>query len=181
MSTADKNFWKEKYQTMWGASSEREAKIASLITEATGKEVEFVGLGAGSKEFIDGAAVDNGHLKGSADLHIVDSSIFIEVTGPLVTFVKPDAPLWIRPDKIEAAKSLIAQHDTWLVHHLPFNDLLRVIHLDSGFMERYDKGEFKTVRPTIRGQVETYTEIPPNDSCVETWDILLQRINEGLQ
>ncbi len=176
MENTDKNYWKDRYQSLWGASTEREAKIAAMITEATGHQVDFVGLGAGSSEYIEGAAADRGLTKGGADLKIKDLPVYIEVTGPLVRTVTPDQPLWIRPDKVEAARSHIADQETWVVHHLPHNDLIRVVSLNADFMKRLDSKEFGIVHPVIRGTQETYVEIPASDVCVQDWDQLIARI-----
>ena len=169
----DNNYWKNAYQNTWDQSSERENFMVNWIKENTGLTAEVIGLGAGTNEFIDGSATQNGYEKGDADLHIVDSNIYIEVTGPLTKSVSVHSALWFRPDKFQnAIRNRMNGHDTFFAHHCPSADLWRIIHIDDILVKRYQRGDFRIVNPWIRGRRETYVEIPSNDICIESLDYL---------
>jgi hypothetical protein len=150
--------------------------VAAKIFDDTNKEVEFVGLGAGSETYLPGSAQSQGLEKGAADLQIVGTNIHLEVTGPLVDSVKKEDPLWIRPDKIDHAQAHFPEQETWVVHHLPRNDLLRVINLNVEFFNRYKASEFKLVSLLIRGTRERYIEISATDPLVLPWNVLVSRL-----
>ncbi len=168
----DPDFWKRQYEKTWEQSSNREEAIKSLIQTETGVMLAPKGLGAGSKEFIPGSASSHSLQKGDADFSVQGIPVNIEITGPLVTFVREDANLWIRPDKIANARS----HQgvlTIVVHHLPRNNLMRVIFLNGNFFSALDSGAFPIVHPPIRGVQETYNSIPANHPVVRPWLELL--------
>lgn len=175
---SDPNYWKDQYQHTWQQSASREDTVANLIETETGLKVETVGLGAGSSEYLAGSAVDQGYERGGADLHVLGTNVFIEVTGPLVKSVQADAPLWIRPDKIANARAHHSANEIWVVHHLPRDNMLRVIPLDEEFFRRLDRGEFPTVNPRIRGAVETYIAIEASSPVVYQFQELINRLNE---
>jgi hypothetical protein len=79
---SDPDFWKHQYQHAWAKASQREKTIKARIFTESGKQVEFVGLGAGSAAFLSGTAASQGYQKGDADLYVVGTNIFLEVTGP---------------------------------------------------------------------------------------------------
>ena len=99
----DENYWKDAYQDTWDESSKREKRLKVYLERLTGMKCEESGLGAGSSQYISGSAARNGYQKGDADFLIQGTSIYIEVTGPLVKTVQPTAPLWFRPDKLNNA------------------------------------------------------------------------------
>lgn len=169
------NFWKDAYQDTWVPSSEREKYLAKHLFDVTGKKLLPAGLGAESTQYISGCARRNGYEKGDADFVVDGTNIYIEVTGPLVTSVKPSAPLWFRPDKIENAISH-PDHDVFLVHHCMSADLWRVIHVDETFKKRYRNGKFSVVTPFIRGNYERYVEIDAGDPCIKAFDTLVAYI-----
>lgn len=171
----DFDYWKKQYQATWAASSSREAAVAASIEAATGLKVVPVGLGAGSSEFLSGPAAARGLEKGDADLAVKDTSIRLEVTGPLVASVDRSQPLWVRPDKLANARRN-ATHEVWIIHHLPKDNLLRVIPLDARFWQSLDAGEFPTVTPTIRGVLERYHSIPAAHACVRPFTDLIARL-----
>ncbi len=161
------HYWKDIYQEKWELSSQREEFMIRWIKENTGRQAEAVGLGAGTSDFIDGSAKQNGHEKGDADLHIVDTDIYVEVTGPLTKTVSVQSPLWFRPDKLEnAIRNRKNGHDTFFAHHCPSKNCWRIIHIDDSLIRRYQSGAFRIVYPMIRGHRETYVEIPSNDPCI---------------
>ena len=164
----DSDYWKKRYNKTWDQSSEREEKMKHFLESNFNVKVSESGLGAGTNDYITGTAANNGFTKGDADLHIENTSVYIEVTGPLSTFVKPSAPLWFRPDKIQNAINNIPQHKTILAHNCPNADLWRYIYIDSTFVNNYQNGKYKIVHPTIRGVTETYVEIPVTDSSILT-------------
>ncbi|MCC5828950.1 MAG: hypothetical protein JJU36_05835 [Phycisphaeraceae bacterium] len=175
----DYDYWKKQYQDSWGKSSERETEIAAQLSQATGREIRTVGLGAGSAEFLTGSAAQQGHTKGDADLNVVGTNIYLEVTGPLVTSVVESAPLWIRPDKVQNARQKAPAQETWVVHHLPRNGLVRVVHLSGEFFAALDAGEFPIVTPRIRGVTERYHEIAAGHRCVKAYDALIERLRRA--
>lgn len=171
----DSNYWKNAYKETWDASSKRELYMAQWIEENTGLEAEVIGLGAGTSNFISGSASENGYVKGDADIHIKNTNIYIEVTGPLSKTVPVTSPLWFRPDKFENAIQNISNgHDTFFAHHCPSSNLWRVIHIDNKLITRLSKQEFRLVSPTIKGRRERYVEIPASDSCVKPLEYLKQ-------
>lgn len=177
----DKDYWKKAYQDMWDDSSAREERMIQWLQRITGRRVETTGLGAGTTAFLSGSARDNGHSKGDADLHIVDTPIYIEVTGPLSAKVPADAPLWFRPDKFSnAVRNARAGHDTFFAHHCPSEDLWRVIHIDQALIQRLCIPDFKIVTPTIRGRTERYVEVPAGDPCVRPLSFLQDYLLETL-
>ncbi len=175
----DNNYWKNAYKDTWDASAKREEFMIDWIRNNTGLEAVPIGLGAGSDEFIEGSAAENGLDKGDADLHIVNTNIYVEVTGPLSDKVSVYSPLWFRPDKFNnAVRNARKGHDTFFAHHCPSKDLWRVIHIDNELIQRLFNQEFNIVHPIIRGRQETYVEIPANDQCVRQIDFLRQYIVE---
>lgn len=177
---SDVNFWKDKYKDLWAKANHREKTICAKILEETTRITLPVGLGAGTDSYLPGTAASQGYGKGDADLQVVGTSIYLEVTGPQSLRVPESSPLWIRPDKVSSAQAHHPEHDTWVVHWLEANGLLRVIHLDSGFFERYHSRQFGLVTPTIRGVKETYVEIRANDRCVQPWPSLIEYIRNTL-
>ena len=126
---------------------------------------------------ISGSAERNGHQKGDADFAIAGTNIYVEVTGPLVKTVQPDAPLWFRPDKLNNAIKN-SSHDVFLAHHCMSVDLWRVIHVDEDFKERFRNYQFRVVTPTIRGRRERYVEIETHDKCVKNLDYLVMYLRK---
>lgn len=163
----DDNYWKDRYQGTWDRSSQREAKLAEYLEQKTGLQVESSGLGARSTEYISGSAAENGFEKGGADLHVVGTNVYIEVTGPLEPNVGPERPLWFRPDKLDnAVEGLARGHVTFLTHNCPAAKLWRVVRVDDRLARRYRAGEFRRVERRIRGALERYVEIDARDACV---------------
>lgn len=169
----DNNYWKNAYQTTWDESSKRENFMVDWIKDNAGLTAEIIGLGAGTSDFIDGSASENGYEKGDADLHIINTNIYIEVTGPLTKSVSVNSALWFRPDKFEnAIRNMTNGHDTFFAHHCPSGDLWRIIHIDDKLAQRYQRHEFRIVTPWIRGRQERYVEIPSNDICIKSLEYL---------
>ncbi|MHA1381319.1 MAG: hypothetical protein ACTSRG_23370 [Candidatus Helarchaeota archaeon] len=173
---SDPDYWKKRYSPLWGKSSSREKTIKKIIEDETGATLVDSGLGAGSKNFFPGPAVEHGYHKGDADYDIPDKKIRIEVTGPLVKNITQDQPLWIRPDKIENARKHLPDEETWVVHHLMRDNTIRVVNLDDDFFKRLDRGDFELIHPYIRGTEETYYLILASDPCVREFDVLIDRI-----
>lgn len=171
------DFWKNAYKEMWGNSSIREEKLAEFIKQATGYIAAPYGLGAGSDNFFHGSAAKNGYEKGDADYQVVDTNIFLEITGPLSDLVGEEAPLWFRPDKIQnAMKNINNNHDTFLVHNCPKGNIWRVIHVNDTFLRDVRNGKYSIVHPNIRGNSETYYEIPASDNCICDISVLVDYI-----
>ena len=177
----DSDYWKRAYQNTWSASSAREDRLARWLERITGRKAERSGLGAGTDDFISGSAKANGYSMGDADLHIVGTDIYVEVTGPLSKFVSADKPLWFRPDKFDnAVENAGKGHDTFFVHHCPAKDLWRVVHIDRETAQRYLHRAFPVVTPTIRGRKERYVEVQANDRCVRPLSYLRRYLQEHL-
>jgi len=172
----DKQYWKDRYKQTWADSEKKEKYVVDRLKSDTGLEAVVVGFGAGSTEYIRGAAVDHGYEKGDADLQIVGTNHYLEVTGPFSSRVSRADPLWIRPDKIENAKNNLHRHTTFLIHVLASTGEMRVIALDASFMKLFDRGEFKVVSPSIRGSVETYIEVPAGHAVVWQWNNFCEHI-----
>ena len=171
----DNNFWKNAYKSTWGRSSEKEQYMIQWIKTNTGLTAVPTGLGAATDDFINGSAVENGFEKGDPDLHIQDTNVYIEVTGPLSDSVLVSAPLWFRPDKFNnAVINARKGHDTFFVHHCPSADLWRVIHIDDVMIQRMYNKEFQIVTPVIHGNIERYVEIPATDRCVKPLEFFKQ-------
>ena len=171
------DFWKEAYKGLWPAASKREEALAQFIQSTTGYEAKLNGLGAGTDEFLHGSAAHNGYEKGDADFQVTDTNIFLEITGPLSDKVGANQPLWFRPDKIvNARNNILKNHDTFLVHNCPMGNVWRVIHIDSNFLNRIDAGIYPIVHKYIRGNRETYYEIPANDDCIFDISFLIEYI-----
>ena len=175
----DENFWKKAYQSTWDLSEKRENDMINWIKSNTGFIAEPAGLGAGTSQFIDGSAKRNGYQKGDADLHIIDTNLYIEVTGPLSDRVSVNSPLWFRPDKFaNAISNLENGHDTFFAHHCPSKNLWRIIHIDEKIVARYNRSEFRIVTPFIRGIQERYVEIESTDNCIRSLEYLKKYLLE---
>ena len=175
---SDPDFWKQQYQHAWAKASEREKTIKARILNESGKQVELVGLGAGSTDFLSGTAASQGYQKGDADLYVVGTNIFLEVTGPQSKVVRLEDPLWVRPDKVTSARTHLPSHETWVVHWLERDGSLRVIPLNEAFFDLLDRNVFSIVHPVIRGVRETYLAIPASHFCVKSWDALIARLKQ---
>lgn len=173
----DENYWKDAYKGTWDVSSEREKRLMAYLEQLTGMHCVASGLGAGSSQYISGSAARNGYQKGDADFVIKGTNIYIEVTGPLVNTVQPDAPLWFRPDKLNNAIRN-SSHDVFLAHHCMSVDLWRIIHVNEDFKERFRNYQFRVVTPIIRGRRERYVEIETNDKCVQNLDYLVMYLRK---
>lgn len=171
----DKDYWKRAYESTWADASKREEYIIDWVKENTGLTAKPTGLGAGTTTFIHGSAEDNGYEKGDADLHILNTDVYLEVTGPLSTKVSVNSPLWFRPDKFNnAVLNARKGHDTFFVHHCPSQNLWRAIHIDRELIQRLYHNEFKIVFPVIRGRRERYVEVLAEDNCVKPLEFLKQ-------
>jgi hypothetical protein len=171
------NYWKDRYKDQWAASNKREKLVADMIKRDTGRDVEFVGFGAGSTEYLEGSAASHGHQKGDADLHILDTHIYVEVTGSHKP-IEAHRPLWVRPDKIQAAQDAREQGKQVVLVHCAENlDLFRVIPIGSS---RFDVKEFHLLTPRIRGSVERFYEIPANHKMIYSWGSFVKFVKSML-
>lgn len=181
----DKDYWKNDYFEEWDESSERERKFRSIIEKETGLELEPVGLGAESNEFISGSAEDNGYEKGGADYRVKGTNVYIEITGPLRP-VPEGQPLWFRPDKFQNAIKHIDDHDTFMVNHFKNIDIWYVIHFDKNFMNyaitsNKNKTDCKIITPFVKtsGKIEKYVEVQSNgDYIIKGLDYLIDYLKE---
>lgn len=165
----DENYWKDAYSDKWGESHEREIAVAARIIEETGLQLEAFGLGAGSSDYLAGSADSQGFERGDPDFHIIGTDIYIEVTGPLSSRVRQGDPLWIRPDKVEAARRHLPERRTYVVHCLDQDGLMRVIPLGEGFFRKVDSLEYPIETRFIRGRRERYMVVPSKSGVVRSW------------
>jgi hypothetical protein len=145
--------WKDLYKDKWEEGNSREKMVAEFL-EDLGYQVYASGFEALSNEYNPKQPKN----KGVPDLYIMkeDRKVFFEVTG--TNNMNPMDNIWIRPDKIEYAKS--RKLAVYFVHIISSIPLMRFIYV----------GSIKTgnvVKPVIRGQVETYVSIPPDDFMSE--------------
>lgn len=180
----DKDYWKEAYKEFWEASSKKEEFVKELIEKETGATVLEVGLGAGTEDFLSGSAADYGLTKGDADLYVVDSDAYVEVTGPNIKVNLSDT-LWIRPDKVSNSfnKQKEGKGKLHAIVHIAEikpdgKKAIRVIILNKSFIEAYNRNEFKIIYPTIRGKQEKYLELPPEHATIISFDRFLELLKQ---
>lgn len=175
----DDNFWKKQYQDTWDESSSREERLKKYLEKVTDYKCELIGLGAGKTDFISGNAKSNGHDKGDADLHVIGTNIYIEVTGPLSKNVRPSeqSPMWFRPDKIENA-ICHRERNEFLAHNYSYDNSWRFIRINNDFIHRYQNQEFRIVNPKIRGAIETYVEVPIDYKRIGTLEQFIEYLRK---
>jgi hypothetical protein len=171
------DFWKSRYRQFWAETAAKEEQVKVMIETVCGVQVEYAGLGAGSSEYIASNAASKGLPKGAADLHVLGTDIYVEVTGSNTEKTDRYDDLWIRPDKIEAARTSKGNH--WVVHLLKKNHEARIIHVDRDFIETYDAGLFKVEQHSIRGTVEKFVAVPARSPWVENISVLLDLIKKN--
>ena len=135
-------------------------------------------MGVASSDLLPGSAAEYGKERSGADWQVVGVPIFIEVTGPLKA-ISAKRPLWIRPDKLEAAE-FHRDRLTWVVHCSHDNDLMRTVYLDQRFFVAKRRSAFKLVEPRIRGNTERYYEIPADSGFVRPFGALVDFIRQAL-
>jgi hypothetical protein len=172
----DQDHFKNKYQEHWARSTEKEKQIAQLIASHTGKQLTPRGLGAESTEMLSGNAASHGHTKGDADYTVENTEFLVEVTGPFAKTVRDRDPLWIRPDKITAARAKYPGQTTIVFHKNEGTGLIRTVVLDEIFFAALDANNFPIVHPSIKGQRETYHEIAANHQVVTSLEHGLELI-----
>ncbi len=175
----DYNYWKKKYSFLWGKSASREEMVKTIIEEETGYKVEYHGTGAGTTEFIDGKSKE----KGSTDLHVIGTDIYIEITGPLSDKVREGSLLWFRPDKLNNAYLHRFDENTFLVNNFQEVGIWYIIHFDDDTIAYSEKSkkdgtDYKLIKPRIRHTQETYREVNPNTAYVSNdLQVLIDYIN----
>lgn len=173
------NYWKEKYKPFWGIAAKKEDKIKLIIEKECNCTCQYSGLGAGSTEYLPGSAESRGYERGGSDLKVMGTNIFVEVTGPNVDYVGKEAPLWIRPDKVQNAIDN-PKNDVWVVHVLQKDFFIRVIHIDNKFKNALLNNQFKIDSPVIRGARESYISIPANWKYITNIESLCSSIQKAL-
>jgi hypothetical protein len=175
----DANYWKDKYQDSWSDAATKEENIRTLIEKECNCTCEYAGLGAGKTEFLSGTAKSRGFEKGGSDLHVEDTNLYVEVTGPNVLSVDKSADLWVRPDKIENAIKH-SENDYWVVHVLKKDSYMRVIHINDNFKKDYQNKKFKIIHPWTGRAVETYVAIPADSKHVEAITVLFDAVKKAV-
>lgn len=160
----DPEFWKKiSYSTLWKRHWEKvEALREKLIKRfpQLEKSMKF-GLGAITDEWLKIPPEE----KGEPDItiyHEYKLVCYIEVSGS--DKVKMPKPIWIRPDKLEHAKS--KEEETWF--YMEYPNEIRVLTKET--VEQYeDNIKIVYIRKNKRGRrvPEKYIEIPYHESCVE--------------
>ena len=163
----DYNYWKNKYKTLWSSFATREEQVKTIIENETDFKVEYFGTGAGTTRFIDGKSDE----KGSPDLHVIGTDIYIEVTGPLSDKVKEGSPLWVRPDKLNYVYKHMYDKNEFIINNFKSKAIWYVIHFDEETMSYAKKAkkegtDYTKITPTIRDAKEAYIEISPNTRYV---------------
>jgi len=178
----DFNYWKRKYAEQWKDANKREEIVKNIIEEETGLEIEYYGIGAGEDTFISGSAEHNNSVKGEPDLHVINTSIFIEVTGSFSKNTKDGDPLWFRPDKLRYAYDHRKETDEFLVNNFLYADKWYVIHLVDEFWDdiksKYDTTDYKNVKPIINGGQEEYIAINGNNPFIKDFNSLLDYLHK---
>lgn len=169
--------WKAKYASAWQASAEREGRLSRALAAALGVELRPCGIGAGRTDRVEGYARDHGSRRGGADYQTPCGRLLVEVTGPNRP-VRLDAPLWVRPDKLDAAEAALAAGQvTVILHETPraeASPVVRMLLLDAAALER--RSEWPVVHPSFRGSRETFAEISASDPTVLAWDAEVRRL-----
>lgn len=168
----DWDHYKKAYSGEWDAGNRRERLVAEII-EQLGLTVEMEGLGAGSTEFISGRAEEHGKDKADPDLFIPKTETYIEVTGTNIGWVRPEKPIRIRPDKFENALKN-PEEDHWVVHILDGPAFLRCVELTEGLCSKFQ--DQKKSIDTRHDTDETYVEIDPDHSCIQSFTALLSHL-----
>lgn len=180
----NKDYWKEAYKESWEVSSKKEGFVKELIEKETGFKVIEVGLGAGTEDFLSGSAAEHGLTKGDADLYVVDSDTYVEVTGPNIHVNFSDT-LWIRPDKVNNSFNKIkgGKGKIHVIVHIakikPEGKLtMRVIVLGKLFFEACKMKEFQIMFPIIRGRPEKYLELPPEHKTIISFEKFIELLKQ---
>lgn len=152
MIDVDKEYWKKRYKDKWEVGNKRE-KIFKDLFEKWGYTVKKFGFEALSNEYNPKSPNEKG--KPDFFVEINKKEVFFEVTGTDVLSVKPEADIWLRPDKVE----YINNHNLrcFCVHILSSIDLIRFID-----MNIINKENCPLIFPIIRGAKETYHSINSN-------------------
>ena len=168
--------WKNQYgKAAWEREQVRLTRIVEIIEGIDERaQVNVVGFGAGSSEFID----KHPEEAGKPDLEVLlradetVSIILVEVTG---TETRRGADYWVRPDKLEYCKNH-PEEDVWIVLHYKHPQEL-VIFIKPDGDTKHDAQEI-----VIRGSTEYYVIFDDNSpelrSQEEFSDYLVARIDE---
>lgn len=149
----DKEFWKKIYEPSWPNAVKRVQKVIDAL-KLQGILAEAHGFLSLSAEYTPESPSE----KGSPDLKISSTEIYVEVTGPDKPLNSED-DLWIRWDKFEYAENH-PEKEIWIAHILESeSNMIRFLKLGRGVKERYSE-----IHPRIKGPMETYRSIPANDA-----------------
>ena len=157
------NYWKDRYQHLWKEASQKEEILRMILHEATGLSLIATGLGATTSDYISGSAASNNNEKGSPDFRIAGTNVFVEVTGPISSKARPEAGLWLRPDKLNYAYKYRNTAEEFFALFFPAADKWYVIHADQAFFNHVfahkGRDDYHIITPTIRGSREKYVNI----------------------
>jgi hypothetical protein len=145
--------WKDLYKDKWEEGNSRERMVVEFL-ENLGYQVYASGFEALSGKYNPNQPKE----KGVPDLYIMkeDRKVFFEVTG--TNNMNPMDNIWIRPDKINYAKTKnLAVYFVHIISSIPLMRFIYVNNIKTG----------NIIKPIIRGQVETYVSIPPEDFTSE--------------
>lgn len=153
--------WKHAYGSeSWQQEKIRLGKVKALLESLDSRiQVNVVGFGAGSTEFIAGHPDE----AGKPDLEVIckDNQIsvmLVEVSG--TENMRGDT-YWIRPDKLKYAKAH-ADEDVWIILHYasPVEKFV--------FIKPDARAEYRVVKKIIRGSEELYVEFSDESSETHT-------------
>lgn len=170
----DDDYWKRRYQKHWQKTSKRENTVLSLIKEAGFPDAQLVGYGAGLTEYLSGSPKNKGKKKGDPDIRVPSVEVAVEVTGTDKESVGLQDDIWVRPDKIQNARDH-PDRDTWIVHSLDREGVLRTVRLTRETIERLLSAP--RIHPSIEGTIETYIPVAVSDDIVKPFTELLSHMN----
>jgi len=169
LNSGDVRYWRNKYKAIWRISTTREKAVLAIIKYADFRDAELADHKPSINEYITGLPGDVGNEKEEPDITIPSVGVWVEVTGTDKK-VQPDDDLWIRTGDLANANKHL-ERDTWIVHSLDREGLLRPVHLTENTINRLLKIPLKEVR--IRGTRARYTSISSNDDIVKEFTDLL--------
>ncbi|WP_460192667.1 hypothetical protein [Thermosynechococcus sp. FA-CM-4201] len=110
----DKYIFKKLYQDTWPEEKKRIDAVTKLIQQRVPSiEIEFVGFGANTTEFIKEHPEESGKPDLSLQINEIEI-IALEVTG--TKRMKAGEGYWVRPDKLEYIQNH-PERDIWIVLH----------------------------------------------------------------
>lgn len=179
MSNYNNNI-KEAFKHQWTLSSKKELFIHDYITQNTiNLTPTFIGLGAGTDEYIDHKDQPADHVKGTADIFIPQTNTYIEITGPNVQVHENDS-IWINSIKLNNSYTKLKQDPTssHIVVHFNTNfkniTTIRIVPINKTFFDNAHK--YKIIKPKISNINFKFIALNPNTFPVLPFSSLIPSI-----